>query len=99
LASASEISGFFSTVPILGRFHIDHINYVFFRDYACDVLQLSLGYKNLTVLFGMSERIVRWNLLRGPQVPGPLGRHVAIDNQSEADFVVLLLEAFERAGQ
>jgi hypothetical protein len=70
----------------------------FLRDYANDILKHPIGTKALAELFEMSERTVRRNLVQGPQAPGPLGRHLALDDESEAGLVTTLLDAFE-AGQ
>jgi hypothetical protein len=43
----------------------------------------------------MSKCTVRHNLLQDPQQPGPLGRHSALDEQSETILVEMLLEAFQ----
>jgi hypothetical protein len=43
-------------------------------------------------LFELNERTVRKNLLHGPQQPGRLGRHVALDAENELSLVRMLVE-------
>ena len=70
----------------------------FIQRYASDVLHRTLSTQQLAVLFQMNPSTVRRTLLRGPQRPGPLGRHMAIADDHEADLVAHILEAF-RAGK
>jgi hypothetical protein len=45
----------------------------------------------------MNERSVYRTLHRGLQQPGPLGRHNALDEESEQALIAMLLEAFRAA--
>jgi hypothetical protein len=66
----------------------------FLRDYARDILGHALGTKELAALFERNERTVRKTLARGPQDPGPLGRHAALESDGELSLVATLLDAF-----
>jgi hypothetical protein len=75
------------------QYHQNHWRICVFRDYARDVLNPAITDTQLVRLFAVNERPVRRNLLHGPQAPGPLGRHIPIQHQSEADLITLILEA------
>jgi hypothetical protein len=62
-----------------------------FHEYARDVLHHILGTQQFAVLFQMNPPTVRRTLLRGPRQPGPLGRHMAIEDDREADLVTILI--------
>jgi hypothetical protein len=79
----------FPTIPF--RSH----QLLFFHDYARDVLNHPIDTKDLAVVFEFNERTARKILSRGPQVPGPLGRHRALNAEIEASLVAMLLEAFQ----
>jgi hypothetical protein len=46
------------------------------------------------MLFELNKRTVRKNLLHGPQQPGPLGRHTALNPEVESSLMRMLLDAF-----
>jgi hypothetical protein len=58
------------------------------------VLNLLITYTKRAKPFEMNERTVRHNPLHNPQAPGSLGRYMIIEDQSEADLIMLLLEVF-----
>jgi hypothetical protein len=66
----------------------------FLRDYARDVTNHPVSARDLARLFKINERTVYLTLQRGLQQPGPLGRHNALDEESEQALVGMLLEAF-----
>jgi hypothetical protein len=66
----------------------------FFQEYARDVLHRIIATQQLAVLFQMNLTIVQRNLLQQPQQSGPLGRHMALGADFEANLVTYLLKAF-----
>jgi hypothetical protein len=69
----------------------------FLRDYARDVINHPVSARDLAKLFTMNERTVYRTLQQGLQQPGPLGRHNALEEESEQALVAMLLEAFRAA--
>jgi hypothetical protein len=69
-----------------------------FHEYGRDVLNHPVSMKNLAMLFEMNKWTVRRNLLQRLQEPGPPGGHNALEGQSEAALVAMILDAFH-AGQ
>jgi hypothetical protein len=67
---------------------------VFFDNYARESLDHPVSPQEIATLFELNERTVRKNLLHGPQQPGPLGRHVALDGEIELSLVWMPLDAF-----
>jgi hypothetical protein len=66
----------------------------FFHEYVSDILQLTISMQQLAVLFQMHLSTVRRNLRQGtPQQSSPLGRHMTLKENSEADLVAHILEA------
>jgi hypothetical protein len=91
--SRRDISALFRQTEFLQIPYRSH-QLCFLHDYARDVLDHPLRTADLAVLFEFNERTVRKNLARGPQEPGPLGRHAALTPEVEASLVEMLLEAF-----
>jgi hypothetical protein len=67
----------------------------YFHEYDRDILDHPVSTKDLATPFEMNKCFVRRNLRQCPQEPGPLGRHKALDAQSEAALVAMLLDAFQ----
>jgi hypothetical protein len=69
-----------------------------FEKYVIEILHHPITTKDFCILFQMSERTVRHNLLQGPQQPGRPSRHSAFDGQSETSLVEVLLGACQSGG-
>jgi hypothetical protein len=64
------------------------------HEWAQSNLQDRLTTKELADIFEIAERTVRRTLAAGPQQPGPLGRHRALDEKSEQTLVSLILDSY-----
>jgi hypothetical protein len=67
------------------------------RDSVREVTNHPVSARDLAKLFKMNKRTVCRTLRQSLQQPGPLGRHNALDDESEQELVAMLLEAFRAA--
>jgi hypothetical protein len=91
--SEREIRGIFQPTEFLQLPYKSH-QLCFFKNYTREVLSHPVAPQQLATLFELNERRVRKNLLHGPEQPGPLGRHVALDTEIELSLVWMLVDAF-----
>jgi hypothetical protein len=66
----------------------------FLRDSARGVIHHPVSARDLATRFTINERTVYRTLRQGLQQPGPLGRHNALDEESEQALIAVLLKAF-----
>jgi hypothetical protein len=66
----------------------------FLHEWVQSNLHDPLTTRELADIFKVAERTVRRTLGAGPQQPGPLGRHRALDEKSEQTLVNLILDSY-----
>jgi hypothetical protein len=69
----------------------------FLQAYTGKTFNRCINMKELSDIFGMSERTIWRILAKGPQDPSPPGCHRAMDDETESTFVHIIVEAFHRA--
>jgi hypothetical protein len=67
----------------------------YFPDYARDFHILSVSSKEFATFFEKKERTTRGNFPQDRHQPGVIGRYSALDEQSGATLVAMLLDTFQ----
>jgi hypothetical protein len=91
--SEREIRGLFQHTEFLQLPYKSHQLY-FFENHTRKVPSHPVAPQQPATVFKLNERTVRKHVLHGPQQPGPLGPHAALDAEIELSLGRMLVDSF-----